>query len=110
MDDGIHAMGTLPDFPQNREVQYKDILPNKETAGAILALMQLIQLRNCYNGVWEPDLNEDEPKYVIVNKQGNLHKIRNATINHVLTFKSEELCDQFLENFRDLIETAKSLI
>lgn len=109
-DDGIQAIGTLPDFPRNREVQYKDILPNKETAEAILALMQLIQLRNCYNGIWDLDLNEDVPKYAIVNKQGNLHKIRNATINHALIFKSEELRDQFFDNFRDLIEIAKPLI
>ena len=107
---GIAAFGKHSDVFHSRTTYNRDILPNKEIAGAILALMQLIQLRNCYNGVWEPDLNEDEPKYVIVNKRGNLHKIRNATINHVLTFKSEELCDQFFQNFEDLIEIAKPLI
>lgn len=109
-DDGIQAIGTLPDFPRSREVQYKDILPNKETAEAFLALMQLIQLRNCYNGVWEPDWTDGEIKYTIMNGLNNLEKARNADISHVLAFKSEELRDQFLENFRDLIEIAKPLI
>lgn len=109
-DDGIQAIGTLPDFPRSREVQYKDILPNKETAEAFLALMQLLQLRNCYNGIWEPDWTDGEIKYTIMNGLNNLEKARNADISHVLAFKSEELRDQFLENFRDLIEIAKPLI
>lgn len=113
-DAGIQAVGT--DFPKNREVQYKDILPNKETAGAILALMQLLQLRNCYNGVWEPDWTRPSEKYVIRSCCKDSDKNIEIITDHeyhsprILTFKSEELCDQFLENFRDLIEIAKPLI
>lgn len=44
----------------------KNILPSKEKAEAILALCQLIQLRDCYNDSWKPswDNNHDD-KYVI---------------------------------------------
>lgn len=88
----------------------KACLPDRETAEAFIALMQLIQLRNCYNGGWEPDWTDGEIKYTIMNGLNNLEKARNANISHVLAFKSEELRDQFLENFRDLIEIAKPLL
>lgn len=71
----------------------------------------LIQLRDCYNGYWEPDWkNEYEKKYVIVICRGEAESFRFETSNKVLAFKTEELRDQFLENFRDLIEIAKPLI
>ena len=99
----------------------KNFLPNKETAEAFLALMQLIQLRNCYNGDWEPDwTNELETKYTITfyynlycDRDGGVVEAvpdLECVIPRVLTFKSEELRDQFLENFKDLIEIAKPLI
>jgi len=94
---------------KGREDSHKHMLPNKETAEVFLALIQLIQLRNCYNGDWEPDWMDNEPKCTIVNDLNNLKKAR-TNISHVLVFKSEELRDQFFENFRDLIEIAKPLI
>lgn len=94
-----------------REDSDKLMLPNKETAEAILALMQLIQLRNCYNGDWVPDWNDESGlKSVIVNNGGKFLRTHSITTNYVLAFKSEELRDQFLENFKDLIEIAKPLI
>ncbi len=110
-DDGIEAFCKLPGFSRIRDPQYRDILPNKETAEAFLALMQLIQLRNFYNGDWEPDWgNENEKKIIIRNYRGRVLGGCEPTIGYVLTFKSEELRDQFLENFKDLIEIAKPLI
>ena len=110
-DDGIQAIGTLPDFPRNREVQYKDILPNKETAEAFLALMQLIQLRNCYNGGWEPDWEDsEERKYVIVINENKIESSYLSTTSCPLAFRTEERRDLFIKNFRDLIEIAKPLL
>lgn len=107
--DGISAFGKHPDL--SRDPRHRDILPNKETAEAFVALMQLIQLRNCYNGDWVPDWNDESRlKSVIVNNGGKDLRTHSITTNYVLTFKSEELRDQFLENFGDLIEIAKPLI
>lgn len=39
----------------NRDSSIKNILPNKATAEAFLALMQLIQLRDYYRLGWKPD-------------------------------------------------------
>lgn len=88
----------------------KNLLPNKETAEAILALLQLIQLRDCYNDGWKPDWQDIwVTKYCIVSDEQTL-KRNTCTISHVLAFKTAELREQFLENFRDLIEIAKPLI
>ena len=89
----------------------KNIFPTKEEAEACLALAQLCQLRDKYNDGWKPNWNSmSETKYVlevsrniiIKNFYGNRHKI--------LSFKTEELREKFLENFRDLIEIAKPLL
>lgn len=86
-------------------------LPNKETAEAFLALMQLIQLRDCYNDGWKPDWKEERvSKYCILSDGQILKRDKYHTISQVLSFKTAELRDKFLENFRDLIEIAKPLI
>lgn len=94
-----------------REDSDKLMLPNEETAEAFLALMQLIQLRNCYNNGWEPDWTDvSGHKYVIINRRGELVETCSITMSYVLAFRTEELRAQFLKNFRDLIEIAKPLI
>ena len=89
----------------------RNLLPNLKTAEAMRALCQLIQLRNFYNGDWEPDWTDvSGQKYVIINRRGKLNEACSITMSYVLAFRSEEICAQFLENFRDLIEIAKPLI
>ena len=88
----------------------KSCLPDRAPAEAVLALCQLIQLRNCYNGDWVPDWEDDEIKYFIefcnkdIQKTGFFHSQSSP-----LYFKTEELRDEFLSNFRPLIEKLKPL-
>lgn len=91
--------------------QDKNLLPDLETAEAVLALCQLIQLRECFNQGWKPDWkNYDERKYTIEFHLGEIIKdwysVRCST---PLFFKTEELRDLFLEEFRDLVEKLKPL-
>ena len=88
----------------------KNLLPSRELAEAMLALCQLIQLRDCYNDGWTPDWNEYTRKYYIYSLQNNLTTDSALYIQRVLSFKTDKLRDQFLENFRDLIEIAKPLL
>jgi hypothetical protein len=89
----------------------KNVLPNKETAEAMLALCQLIQLRDCYNDGWVPDWgNEYQYKYIIYSYFNKIETSYTFGSGEILAFKTKKLRDQFLENFRDLIETAKSLL
>ena len=88
----------------------RNILPNKETAKAFVALMQLIQLRNRYNHGWHPNYNEFEKFYII---GFNCNEIDTAACYHwcesPLYFKTEETRDLFLARFRDLINKLKPL-
>lgn len=90
----------------------RNLLPDRATAEAVLALCQLIQLRDCYNQGWVPDWNdEDEKKCMIILKAGEPIQIAPfyTMAYSPLYFKTNELRDQFLGNFRDLIEKLRPL-
>ena len=89
----------------------KNRFPTKEEAEACLALAQLCQLRDRYNGGWKPNWNSiAETKYVIEIFKNNIVKNLYGGKHRILAFKTEELRDKFLENFEDLIEIAKPLL
>lgn len=92
---------------------FKDraLLPDYDTAEAFIALMQLIQLRDCYRQGWTPDWNDDEQsKYSVITSSGKVSVDTRIVTNGILSFQSEEVRDEFLENFKDLIEQAKELV
>lgn len=93
----------------SRYVKDKNILPDRATAEAVLALCQLIQLRNCYNGDWMPDYKTADTKFTI--EFDNNRIVKNTTKGWpcILIFKTEELRNEFLRNFRPLIEKLKPL-
>lgn len=103
---------TIPEEKRARNVDTdKSTLPDRETAEAFLALMQLIQLRDCYRQGWKPDWSiEKETKYCIVYSENRIYIEPIFYHSSVLSFQSEEIRDEFLKNFRDLIEEAKELI
>ena len=89
----------------------KNIFPTKEEAEACLALAQLCQLRDKYNDGWKPNWEDyNEAKYCIEFCQGRIETLFRVNCHKILIFKTEELRDKFLENFRDLIEIAKPLL
>ncbi|MGM9532140.1 hypothetical protein [Intestinibacter sp.] len=89
----------------------KNVLPSEEAAEAHLALMQLHQLRDCYRQGWKPDWKEDyQYKYCIVLNKNILNINRSFDWNSFLSFQSEEIAEEFLNNFRDLIIQAGDLI
>jgi hypothetical protein len=88
----------------------RNVLPDSATAEAVLALCQLIQLRNCYNGDWAPNWTDDYYKFMIEFKGGEIYC---SVCIHLslspLYFKTAELRDEFLRNFRPLVEKLKPL-
>ena len=91
----------------------RNVFPTKAEAEACLALSKLCQLRDAYNG--EPladwcDWEDDNTKYCIYFYEEKICKTRNRGDRKVLSFKTAELRDKFLENFEDLILTAKPLL
>lgn len=87
----------------------RNMLPDRTTAEAILALCQLIQLRDCYNGDWVSDWRTKTDKYVIYYKNNEFVPVISWHTPELLYFKTKELCDDFLRNFRPLIEKLKPL-
>lgn len=86
-------------------------LSSKERAKAFLALMQLVELRDAYNGDWVADWDDLNQKKHLVYFEKNKEKKTFAYIyRRVLHFKSAELRDKFFETFKPLIEEAKELI
>jgi hypothetical protein len=97
---------------EKREYRNAELLPDFATAEAVLALGQLIQLRNCYNGDWVPDFdNEEQEKYVITFVCCDEITITDSYNDAYspLYFKNKEIADEFLRNFRPLIEKLKPL-
>ena len=94
----------------------KNILPSKQAAEQHLALMQLHQLRDCYRQGWIPDWSDCENKYCIIYDSVYCNTNYNHSIavhthtNEFLTFQSREIAQEFLNNFKDLIEQAGDLI
>lgn len=88
-----------------------NLLPDKETAEAMLALCQLIQLRDCYNSGLRPDwTNDDEEKFVLYFYKEEIIFNSTYSSSYILAFRSEELRNLFYRNFKDLIEKAKPLL
>ena len=79
-------------------------LPSTSAAAAHRALMQLHQLRDCYRGNVDPY----ECQYAIVRGLSNLIVIKD--IIAFLSFPTKKMAEEFLANFKDLIEEAGDLI
>ena len=102
----IMSGGSYPRKPTTE----KNLLPTKSDAEGILALMQLIQLRDYYNEGWKPDWTDNTNKPTICYSYNKVDDDSNIHRSRVLTFKTWELRDKFLENFKDLIKQAKDFI
>lgn len=97
--------------PYKRHDSYdRNILPNKKAAEQHLALMQLHQLRDCYRQGWKPDCSEDSQKWYILKNHDKLSVDWNISYSVFLNFQTKEIAEEFLNNFRDLIEQAGDLI
>ena len=117
--DGEHF---IDDYSNVKEVYIKintdrdndsdrNVLPSKKLAEAVLALCQLIQLRDCYNDGWKPDWTCNfQEKFCIYIDDNTVNVGTYTQANRILAFETEKLRDEFLENFKDLIEIAKPLL
>ena len=109
----LDASSCIAEFLNNGRNIYTDrnVLPNKQAAEAHLALMQLHQLRDCYRQGWKPDWKDRNlGKYVIESSAGECYVAKYKNISSFLAFQDEKTAEEFLTNFRDLIEQAGDLI
>lgn len=88
----------------------RNVCTSKQEAEAFLALMQLRQLRKAYVKNWEPDWDNKDPKYCIMCDSNQFDTINCYHVSGPLSFPTEVLANQFLTNFKDLLEIAKPLL
>ena len=75
-----------------------------------IALIQLHQLRDYYRQGWTPNWLDNNSKWGIFNRRNEIRVQPIVNWAGFLSFQTEELATEFLNNFRDLIEQAKDLI
>ena len=80
-------------------------------AQAHIAMIKLHLLRDEYRNGWKPDWKDDsQRKYVIYNPEGEFTIGYFTIIRRFLAFQDEKRAEEFLTNFRGLIEEAGDLI
>lgn len=99
---------------------FRDCFKDKQTADAYIALGKLIQLRDEYwriDGDWKPTYFEDGSSlevFKIYDKRCCSNDIvtvdNDSNIIRILTFRTQEILDEFYNNFKDLIEKAKMFL
>lgn len=86
----------------------KNLCPSKEVAEGILALMQLIQLRDYYNDGWKP--GDDEWAYTLYCDHGMWRThFGGLNCNCLFYFQNEEIATKFGCSFKDLLDKVKYL-
>jgi hypothetical protein len=89
----------------------KNTFTTEKQAKASIAFAQLSQLRDVYRQGWIPDWSDkDMPKYCIVLSEKYLLIYAKYIDTYFLSFQSKAIAEEFLENFRDLINQAKPLM
>lgn len=106
----ISSSGIINDVTVSENNMFINMLP-VGLGKPLIALCQLLVCRDVYRGGWKPDYDDDEEyKYAIKIEHGRINTVTYINTQRVLSFQSEEICDRFIKNFRDLIEEAKELI
>lgn len=88
----------------------RNVFVTEEQAEAAVALAQLTQLREVYRQGWKPDWKDGSAKDVIEKYSGEIVGDSYFNRSFFLAFQSEEVRDQFLKNFKELIEKASPLL
>lgn len=91
--------------------RFYDAFNSEDEAKAFCALGRLIQLRDAWWGDWRPDWEAGNRCMYSIDVNKNKVCVSNAfTFNSILVFPTEEMCNDFLEKFSDLIEQAKMFL
>nr|DAW61419.1 MAG TPA: hypothetical protein [Caudoviricetes sp.] len=74
------------------------------------ALKKLILLRDYYNEGWQPDWNDNTTKYSIEVEVGEIVGRNHHCNARIMSFKTNDVRNKFLEEQRELLEIAKPLL
>lgn len=88
----------------------KNVFATREQAEASIAMAQLSQLIAVYNDGWIPDYTDKNYKWAVFYSKDKPVVYEIVSSRALLTFSNKETAELFLENFKDLILTAKPLL
>ena len=74
------------------------------------SLFKLLILRDVYRQGWKPDWTKSISKWCISFYNNEPKIIEYSTANEIFSFPTEELAEQFLENFKDGLKQLKELL
>ena len=85
---------------------------DEEDVEAFVAFSRLRKLRRDWLGKnWKPDWkNNNVAKFTIIAAENEISKGEYYKVNSSMSFPTEEMRDEFLDCFKDLLEQAKSLL
>ena len=86
------------------------IFSDYKQAQAYIAMIKLHLLRDEYRQGWKPNYNIRQDKYTIIYSNNWGLTVGIYQTPRFLSFKSREIAEEFLTNFRELIEQAGDLI
>lgn len=105
------AVDWLEKNSKDRVIYADEAYINEEYELAFEALKKLTILRDYYNEGWQPDfLGKNDWKFCIITHCNRLAKDTTFSDCRVMTFKTEQIRDKFLEEQKELLETAKLLL
>jgi len=107
---GVNAELVQLTCPSIARSENRIIFATEEQAKASVALAQLSQLREVYRQGWKPNWSDGQPKYCIEFQNNGVRINLWYNLNYFLSFQSQEIASQFLENFSELIKKAKPLM
>ena len=83
-----------------------------EDVVAFVAFSKLRKLRRYWIGKnWKPDWkNDNVAKFTIISAENEISKGEHYKVGSSMSFPTEEMRDEFLDCFKDLLEQAKSLL
>jgi hypothetical protein len=86
--------------------EHYNVFKTENQAKSSIAMAKLSQVMAVYNGDWVADWeNPNEMKYCIQSKSNAINISYFQITKHFLAFKDRETAEEFLNNFRDDIET-----
>lgn len=106
--EAVHTMS----YPANWEDTFKtNLLPTEEEVLAYDILPTLLYWRDKYNEGWKPNWTDDvEKKFYIEFYNNNLNTGRSWFAHKLFAFKTSEIRNQFLEDFKEELEIIKPLL
>lgn len=113
---GFEQKAPTPTYEEAEEWMKKEYakgslcLMMRDVFEALEALRKLIVLRDYYNEGWQPDWNDNATKYSIEVEVGEIVGRNHHCNARIMSFKTNDVRNKFLEEQKELLEIAKPLL